>query len=60
MTGNGAGSAANGALDLKTVNELFIFSQPAHLQKLEGKLLTAKERDTKRAELLRARLGSHA
>jgi protein arginine kinase len=58
MTGNGASTTPNG-LDLKTVNELFIFSQPAHLQKLEGKLLTAKERDTKRAELLRARLGSH-
>ena len=40
-----------------TVNELFIFSQPAHLQKLEGKTLTAKERDTKRAELIRNRLG---
>ncbi len=40
-----------------TVNELFLFSQPAHLQKLEGKTLTAKERDTKRAQLIRSRLG---
>ena len=44
-------------LTRKTVNELFIFSQPAHLQKLEGKALTAKERDTKRAHLIRDRLG---
>ena len=43
-----------------TVNELFIFSQPAHLQKLEGKTLTAKERDTTRAELIRNRLGGQA
>ena len=46
-------------LNRTTVNELFIFSQPAHLQKLEGKALTAKERDAKRAQLLRSRLGNH-
>ncbi len=49
---------ANG-LDRKIVNELFLFSQPAHLQKLEGKVLTAKERDVKRAELIRSRIGGH-
>ena len=42
-----------------SVNELFIFSQPAHLQKLEGKTLTAKDRDARRAQLIRDRLGSH-
>ena len=47
-------------LDRTTVNEMFIFSQPAHLQKLEGKALTAKERDTKRAQLIRSRLGGQA
>ena len=46
-------------LDRSTVNELFIFSQPAHLQKLEGKALNAKERDTKRAQLIRSRLNGH-
>ena len=46
-------------LNRTTVNELFIFSQPAHLQKLEGKALTAKERDARRAQLLRTRLGNH-
>jgi protein arginine kinase len=58
VTGGGGASGNGNGLDLKTVNELFIFSQPAHLQKLEGKTLTAKERDTKRAQLLRDRLGS--
>ena len=47
----------NGNLDRKTVNELFLFSQPAHLQKLEGKTLSAKERDAVRAQLIRNRLG---
>ena len=43
-----------------TVNGLFLFSQPAHLQKLEGKTLTAKERDTKRAHLIRLQLSGQA
>ena len=47
----------NSGIDRTVVNELFLFSQPAHLQKLEGKILTAKERDAKRAELIRQRLG---
>jgi len=50
------GLTSNG-LDRKTMNELFLFSQPAHLQKLEGKKLSAQERDVKRAQLIRERLG---
>jgi len=38
------------------INELFILTQPAHLQKIEGKRLTPQERDTKRADLLREKL----
>ena len=57
MSTNGAPAASKNGLDRTTVNELFIFSQPAHLQKLEGKALSAKERDTKRATLIRNRLG---
>jgi len=53
------GLTANG-LDRKTMNELFLFSQPAHLQKLEGKKLSAQERDVKRAQLIRERLGGQA
>ena len=44
-------------LDRPTVNELLIFSQPAHLQKLEGAKLSSQERDAKRAALIRHRLG---
>lgn len=43
-------------LNRRMVNELLILTQPAHLQKLEGKILTANERDMKRAELIRDRL----
>jgi len=39
------------------VNELFILTQPAHLQKIEGKPLNAAERDAKRASLIRTKLG---
>jgi protein arginine kinase len=39
------------------INELFIMIQPAHLQKIEGKKLTASERDTKRASLIREKIG---
>ncbi len=46
-------------IDHQTVNELLIFSQPAHLQKLEGERLSAQERDMKRATLIRQRLGMH-
>lgn len=41
----------------KAINELFIMIQPAHLQKIEGKKLTASERDTKRASVIRQKLG---
>lgn len=39
------------------INELFITIQPAHLQKIEGKKLTAAARDTRRASLIREKLG---
>jgi protein arginine kinase len=43
-------------IDLKLVNDLFILSQPAHLQKLEGRPLQPVERDEVRAAFLRRRL----
>ncbi len=43
-------------MDRRRVNELFIITQPAHLQKLENKKLSSQERDFKRAELIRNRL----
>ncbi len=39
-----------------TVDELFIISQPAHVQKSAERKLTAEERDVYRADLIRERL----
>jgi protein arginine kinase len=44
-------------IDRKTMNELFIMIQPAHLQKMEGKKLSTAARDSKRASLIREKLG---
>jgi len=43
-------------IDRRTINELFIITQPAHLQKLEGNKLSSEERDLKRAQLIRNKL----
>ncbi len=43
-------------LDLKTLNAIFIYSQPAHLQRLENRSLPAEERDIVRARYIRERL----
>jgi len=45
------------SVDRALINELFIITQPAHLQKLEKKKLNPNERDVKRAEIIRERLG---
>ena len=45
-----------GELDRRKINELFIHIQPAHLQKMEKKVLAEKERDHTRAELIRGKL----
>lgn len=50
-------------ITLPTVNELFIHTQPAHLQKLMGTVLDGEERNAARARYLRNRLrevGSHS
>ena len=43
-------------LEMRTVNELFIFTQPAHLQRLERSELNSPERDITRAAFIRNRL----
>jgi protein arginine kinase len=43
-------------LSIPTVNELFIHTQPAHLQKLMGVALDGEERNAARARYLRSRL----
>lgn len=42
-------------IDTKSLNELFITIQPAHLQKWTGKILSPSMRDLTRAELIRAK-----
>jgi len=44
-------------LSYNTLNELFILMQPAHLQKLEGRQLSAADRDIKRTKLIQEKLG---
>jgi len=44
-------------IDRCTINELLILIQPAHLQKIEGKKLSATARDIRRASLMREKLG---
>jgi protein arginine kinase len=49
-------------ITIPTVNELFIHTQPAHLQKLMGAALDGEERNAARARYLRTRLrdaGAH-
>jgi protein arginine kinase len=45
-------------LEIPTVNELFIHTQPAHLQKIQGSNLEVDERNIARASYLRSRLGN--
>lgn len=42
--------------DITTLNELFLLSQPAHLQKLHGKTIESEERNVLRGDFLRERL----
>jgi len=43
-------------ININEVNELFIHTQPAHLQKMLGKQLDSEERNSERARFLRNRL----
>ena len=43
-------------IKVKTLNELLLFSQPAHLQKLFGKEMGPQERDEKRASYVKTKL----
>ena len=46
-------------IDRRAINELFIITQPAHLQKIENKKLSSEERDVRRAQLIRDKLNIH-
>jgi protein arginine kinase len=43
-------------IDIATLNELFLHTQPAHLQRLKSQSLSEEERDIARADFLRDRL----
>src|SRR2546429_3029410 len=45
-------------IDLQTINELFLLTQPAHLQKMQGKKLEGDTRRAARAEFVRHKLGA--
>ncbi|MFH1868502.1 MAG: protein arginine kinase [Candidatus Omnitrophota bacterium] len=44
-------------IDIPKLNELFILTQPAHLQKIKGKKISPADRDIIRAELIKNKLG---
>lgn len=47
-------------INRRAINELFIITQPAHLQKLENKKISSQERDIKRAEIIKKKLSNNA
>src|SRR5450432_1160665 len=46
-------------VDLRTINELFLLTQRAHLQKIQGKKMDGDVRRAARADYIRARLGAN-
>ena len=44
-------------IEIQTINELFLLTQPAHLQKIQGKKLEGDGRRAARAEFVRHKLG---
>ncbi len=44
------------SMEISSVNQLFIQTQPGHLQKVTGRVLKAQERDVARADFIRRRL----
>src|SRR5688500_4670245 len=46
-------------IDVRTINELFLLTQPAHLQKIQGKRLDGDVRRQARADYIRARLNGN-
>lgn len=46
-------------IDIRTINELFLLTQPAHLQKISGKKLEGDVRRAARADYIRQRLNGN-
>ena len=49
-----------GLCDLMTLNEIMVYSQPAHIQELAGRPLEPSERNIHRADMIRRRLSTCA
>jgi protein arginine kinase len=45
-------------IDVQTINELFLLTQPAHLQKIQGHPMDGRERAETRAAIVRSRLAA--
>ncbi|MCY2927670.1 MAG: ATP--guanido phosphotransferase, partial [Planctomycetota bacterium] len=43
---------------MDTINELFLLTQPAHLQRILGRDMDGRERAEARAKFIRGRLGA--
>lgn len=52
----GVGMGIIGDISLRSLNELLVYSQPAHLQEVDGTAMDAPERDVARAEYIRETL----
>jgi protein arginine kinase len=46
-------------IDIRALNELFLMTQPAHLQKMQGRKLEGDVRRAARADYMRSRLGGN-
>jgi protein arginine kinase len=46
-------------VDIRTLNELFLMTQPAHLQMMHGKKIEGNARRAVRADYIRSRLGGN-
>ena len=46
------------SIDIRTINELLLLTQPAHLQRLEARIMEPAARRIARASLIRQRLGA--
>src|SRR5689334_17862312 len=46
-------------VDIQTINELFLLTQPAHLQKLQGRKLEGDQRRAARADFIRQKLNGN-
>ena len=56
----GARAGVLPAIPAGTLNELFLLSQPAHIQKMLARALSPEERDAERAAFIRKRLEQYA